>query len=306
MTITDNNQPALSERMQRVLMFATDEADGLGHGFVTCQHLLYALCVETNGLAGAVLSRVGIKADVLHEFLAHGAAEHDRLLDANIDFAEECQHALERAVRRAQEWEDEDLDTEHLLYGILSGATSADKVFEALQISSWHVLSELQLTKRIAPVDSAHEQNANHAYRFTIESAWMLSHAASTARRLGSPHVNSVHLLVALLTVESGVQELLCKVFRVTAEDVYRTQKNLPVISATVRLPLSQEMQEILGASIGEAWNRGHMAVTPMHLAAGLAYAPGNAALEILAELGISRADLMEALATAMPPNVAH
>src|SRR5690606_40677465 len=70
--------PVPTERFQRVLAFASDEADGLGHGFVTCQHLLYALSRESKGLATAVLEQLGITPEALHEQLAEAAAYHDR------------------------------------------------------------------------------------------------------------------------------------------------------------------------------------------------------------------------------------
>jgi hypothetical protein len=68
------------------------------------------------------------------------------------------------------------------------------------------------------------------------------------------------------------------------------------------RLPLSDEVQRILGVAIGEAWNRGHMAVKPIHVAMGLARTERCVALELLADFGVPQADLLDALEEAMPP----
>ena len=84
------NVPLPTERFQRVLAFASDEADGLGHGFVTCQHLLYALSQESKGLATAVLQALGITSDALHSLLAGAAAVHDRTGQGRIDLADEA------------------------------------------------------------------------------------------------------------------------------------------------------------------------------------------------------------------------
>jgi hypothetical protein len=73
---------------------------------------------------------------------------------------------------------------------------------------------------------------------------------------------------------------------------------------ARTRLPLAEETQRILGYAIGEAWNRGHLAVAPLHVAMGLARAGRNAALDVLAELGVSQADLADVIEAAMPPSV--
>jgi hypothetical protein len=69
---------------------------------------------------------------------------------------------------------------------------------------------------------------------------------------------------------------------------------------APARLPLNDDLQRILGYAIGEAWNRGHLAVRPIHLAIGLARAERCPALDVLAGLGISQADLVDALETAL------
>ena len=58
--MTDSQRPVPTERFNRVLAFASDEADGLGHGYVTCQHLLYALSRENKGLAHAVLDAMQV------------------------------------------------------------------------------------------------------------------------------------------------------------------------------------------------------------------------------------------------------
>ena len=43
---SQHQPPRPTARVDRVLSLGTDEADSLGHGFVTCQHLLYALARE--------------------------------------------------------------------------------------------------------------------------------------------------------------------------------------------------------------------------------------------------------------------
>ena len=100
MSDTDNRPqpPRPTERFQRVLAFASDEADGLGHGFVTCQHLLYALSRESKGLASAVFDAVNVTADMLHDVLIESAAPHDRTTAGRIDLADEARDSIERAV----------------------------------------------------------------------------------------------------------------------------------------------------------------------------------------------------------------
>ncbi len=300
-----NQRPIPTERFQRVLAFASDEADGLGHGFVTCQHFLYALSREIKGVASAVLDALGVKPGVLHDLLAASAALHDRT-EGRIDLADEARDAVERSVQVAREWGHRSLDTEHLLYGIVVAVTSADEMLVSLGVDANDVLSQLYARQQAAP-PAAIREGATHAYRFTLESAWLLSLAADVARRKGAERVSSLHLLLALVSLPGPAQEVFLGELGLVVDDLSRRVKVVALPKLTrIQLPLSEEVQRILGYAIGEAWNRGHLAVAPLHLAVGLARADRMPALDVLADLGVSQADLIDALEAAMPPPVVH
>ncbi len=303
-TPSTGQRPVPTERFERILAFASDEAEGLGHGFVTCQHLLYALSRESRGVARAVLDGLGISAEALHDMLADTSAEHDRLGGGRIDLADEARDAIDRAVNAAVEWRHRVLDTEHLLYGIISSPTSADEMLSVLRVTPDQVLNRLYNVQQAAPPPPVRD-GAAHAYRFTLESAWVMSLAVDVARRQGAARVSGVHLLIALASLESPVRDLLVGAFGVTAEAIYRHIGGQGV-GAPVRgrLPLSNGVQHILGFAIGEAWNRGHLAVAPVHLAMGLARADRSDALDLLAEMGVSQSRLIDDLEDIMPPPV--
>jgi ATP-dependent Clp protease ATP-binding subunit ClpA len=294
--------PQPTERFHRVLAFATDEADGLGHGFITCQHILYALSLENKGIASAALGSLGITPDILREILSDSSAEHDRI-DSQVDLSDEVGAMLQRAVAAAQDWGHRWLDTEHLLHGIAGAPTSADEIFAALHVVPSDIVSRLTELRESAPPAAIREE-ASHAYRFTLESAWLLSLATDTARQYGAASVGSLHLLAALLSLEGTTQQILTGTLAVQCEDVTkRLRSSESSMRGGTRLPLADDVQRILGYAIGEAWNRGHQAVAPVHVAMGLARADErNLALDVLAELGVSQADLVDALRAAMPP----
>jgi ATP-dependent Clp protease ATP-binding subunit ClpA len=302
---TGNAAPIPTERFQRVLAFASDEADGLGHGFVTCQHLLYALSRETKGLASAVLDALGITPDAIHEVLADSAAYHDRTAGGRIDLADESRDAIARAVDAAREWGHRRLDTEHLLYGVIVEPTSVDELLATFQVEPGEVLNQLYALQSSAPSPAIRDE-ATHAYRFALESAWVLSLAMDTARRTGSAQVSSLHLLAALVALPGPAQDALSGSLGVEADELWRRLGTAAFGQGRGigRLPLSEDVQRILGFAIGEAWNRGHLAVTPLHLAMGLARADRHPALDVLADLGVPQAALLDALDAAMPPPV--
>jgi len=295
-------RPQPTERFERVLALASDEADGLGHGFVGCQHLLYALARESRGLASAVLTTLGATPSVLHGYLSESAAPHDRV-GGSLDLADEVRAALARAADAARDWGHRWLDTEHILFGIVCAHTSADEMLSALRLDPSAILGELARLRQAAPPPAIQDEGA-HTYRFTLEGAWVLSLAMDVARRYSAGLVTSLHLLVALISLHTTARNVLVDQMGLSAEalDPYLTSGAAP--PGAGRIPLSEEAQHILGYALGEAWNRGHLAVTPLHMAMGLARGERNAALDVLAELGIMQAELEDAIAAVMPPPI--
>jgi ATP-dependent Clp protease ATP-binding subunit ClpA len=296
--------PAPTERLHRVLAFASDEADGLGHAYVNCQHLLYALSRENKGMAGLVLEECGITAERLHALLSSFSTSYDRT-DGSLDLADDARAAMDRAVSAALDSGHRWLDTEHLLIGILRERTSADELLADLRVRPQDVLSRLASLQEVAPPASIREE-ATHAYRFTLESAWLLSLASDHARQDGAAAITCIHLLAALLVLEGPVRELLVSQHGLSVEEV---KLHLRRISSSTgnqtisekRLSLDEDVQVILGFSIGEAWNRDHLAVSPIHIAMGLARATDSPALELIADWGVSQAELIDAVTSIMP-----
>ena len=297
--------PRPTERLNRVLGLATDEADGLGHGFVTCQHLFYALAREGKGLASATLDTLNLTPEYLHGLLEETAALHDRTSKGRIDMADEARDAFERAVAAAGEWSHTLLDTEHLLYGILVAASSADELLATARIDPNDVLNQLYQMMETAPAPQVRDE-ATHAYRFTLETAWVLSLATSHARRMGGERVSSLYLLLALMSLDkTAAFTVLVDVLGLEFERLTQHMQGATVPRySKMRIPLNDDVQRILGYAIGEAWNRGHASVRPIHLLMGLARSERAVALDVLADFGVSRSMLADETETAMPPTV--
>jgi ATP-dependent Clp protease ATP-binding subunit ClpA len=299
--MTTVEPPYPVERFERVLAFASDEADGLGHAFVSCQHLLYALARESKGVASAVLASLGVTPEGVHAVLAESAAPHDRV-EGRLDLSDEARSALARAINAAQLWSHRTLDTEHVLYGIVSAPTSADEMLVSLHVHPATVMKQLERFREAAPPPAIRDE-ATHAYRLTLDSAWALSLATDMARQHGADAVTSLHLLLALVSLHSPARVVLADELGIGLDALLaHAPRSVEVLSRQGRIPLSAEVQQILGYAIGEAWNRGHLAVTPLHLAMGLVRAGRSAALDALAELGVPQSELVEALAAAIPP----
>lgn len=302
--MSEEKRPFPSERFHRVLAFASDEADGLGHGTVNCQHLLYALSRESKGIARAVLESFGMNATAIHEQLEADSMAHDRVSYGQLDLADETRDAIDRAVKGAVAWNSRILDTEHLLYGILMEPTSADELVHTFGINPDDLVERIFQIQQTAPPPAIRD-GASHAFKFSLESSWLLGVAVDIARKQGAVSVSSHHLLLALLTYEGTVKDLLAESFGITRDQVADT---LPGASdgtpASGRISLSVEVQRIFGYAIGEAWNRGHQSVAPIHIAMGMVRGDRCPALDVLADFGADQATLIEVLGRKMPPSV--
>jgi ATP-dependent Clp protease ATP-binding subunit ClpA len=112
--------------------------------------------------------------------------------------------------------------------------------------------------------------------------------------------------LLALMSLENtAAYELLVGNYGLDAERIMTYIQGATVPKYTKqRIPLNDDVQRILGYAIGEAWNRGHASVRPIHLLMGVARSDRAIALDVLAEYGVSRSTLTEAVEDAMPPTV--
>lgn len=297
--------PRPTAGLERALSLATDEADSLGHGFVTCQHMLYALAREGKGLASAALAQCGLTANALHAALEETSALHDRTSKGRIDMADEARDAFERALQTAAEWGHAVLDTEHLLHGILVAPTSADELLATVEVDPNDALNMLYQLMQSAPTPQVRESVSN-AYRFAIETVWVLSLATNYARRMGGERVSSLYLLLGLMALENTeAHELLVERYGLELERITTHLQGASVPRYTHdRIPLNDDVQRILGYAIGEAWNRGHASVRPAHLLLGLARSERAIALDVLAEYGISHSQLLDAAEDLLPPTV--
>ncbi len=290
-----DSRPVPTERFERVIAFAADEADGLGHAFIDNRHLFYALAAEGRGLARATLDKVGITAQTIHDILAQPSVVHDRIT-GQLEIAGELRETLQRAGDIAQKWQQRTLDTEHLLYGSLIKPSSLDEILNTLGLKPNIILSKLYELQRSAP-PAAEKENGSRSYRLTLESSWVLGTASQLAVEAGSHAIDSKHLLLALVQRDRRLSEIFNKSFQLTFElmqPLIFGQSHVERTTANIKL--TDEVQRILGYAIGEAWNRGHHTTQPRHIALALVRTTGCSALNFLADLGVSQADLFDEL----------
>jgi len=109
-----------TDRVRKVLAMAREEAIRLQHDYVGTEHILLGLIREGEGVAAAVLMKLAVDLDAIHE----GVEESVRKGKATIALGElpytsRAKKVLEYAMAEAREMSHSYVGTEHLLLGLL-------------------------------------------------------------------------------------------------------------------------------------------------------------------------------------------
>ncbi len=135
---------------RRVLKLAHQEAERMHHGQIGTEHLLLGLLREKEGIATLVLNDLGLQSgDVQHwaERLST-VRRSSRLLSAEIELTPRTKRVIELARDEAQRRNDAQIDTHHLLLGMVrQGDGTALEILDHLGVTSEQIRRH---TNRIA------------------------------------------------------------------------------------------------------------------------------------------------------------
>jgi len=109
-----------TERVRKVLFLAREEAGRLQHDYIGTEHLLLGVIKEGEGIACAVLDKLGVDLDDLRQaietkIIAHGGT----LTIGEIPFTPRAKRVLELSVEEAHQMGHNYVGTEHLLLGLI-------------------------------------------------------------------------------------------------------------------------------------------------------------------------------------------
>jgi ATP-dependent Clp protease ATP-binding subunit ClpC len=108
-----------TERARQVVVIAQEEARGLTHPAIGTEHLLLALLVEEDGLAGRALGSLGVTADAVREQVARIVGSGEEPAAGQIPFTPRAKKVLELALREALALQHNYIGTEHILLGLV-------------------------------------------------------------------------------------------------------------------------------------------------------------------------------------------
>ncbi len=117
-----NMEAKFSNRVKEVITLSREEALRLGHDYIGTEHLILGMIREGEGVAVAVLKKLGVHLDQLRgeiEKVSKGTATHEIKNVANIPLTRASEKILKITYLEAKVFKAQLIGTEHLLLSIL-------------------------------------------------------------------------------------------------------------------------------------------------------------------------------------------
>lgn len=122
-----------TQRAQKVLFLAQEEARRLNYPYVGTEHILLGLIREGEGVAGKVLSGMGIDADTVRSKVEKAVEKSESNPTGEVTLTPRAKKVLELAVDEARRMGTNYVGTEHLLLGLVrEGEGIAARVLTSL------------------------------------------------------------------------------------------------------------------------------------------------------------------------------
>jgi ATP-dependent Clp protease ATP-binding subunit ClpC len=107
-----------TEEARQVVVLSQEEARALGHDCIGTEHLLLGLLREQRGLAARLLEPHGVAIDEVRARVAPLRSHHD-VATGQIPFTRDGKRALELSLRECISLGHNEINTEHVLLGVL-------------------------------------------------------------------------------------------------------------------------------------------------------------------------------------------
>ncbi|NDJ85654.1 MAG: AAA family ATPase, partial [Chloroflexi bacterium] len=162
-----NKMERFTQRARRVLSLAQEEAERMQHSYIGTEHLLLGLMREEGGVAGRVLSELGLDQRRVEELVERMTSSKRTTSPTQMDLSPSTKKVLELAVDEARRLGHHYIGTEHLLLGLVRQTDGvATEVLKRLNINPEDVRRQ---TRRILQEDP--ERNRREFRRREVTSS---------------------------------------------------------------------------------------------------------------------------------------
>lgn len=133
-----------TDRARHVVVFAQEEARRLNHNYIGTEHILVALCIERESIAGRTLHALGVSVDQVRGQVEEIIGRGQSVPSSHIAFAKQAKRVLELSLREALQFGHNYIGTEHLLLGVIRQEDDvAVQILERLGIDTQSVEQEI-------------------------------------------------------------------------------------------------------------------------------------------------------------------
>ncbi|MHB0876546.1 MAG: ATP-dependent Clp protease ATP-binding subunit [Anaerolineae bacterium] len=134
--MADNLERFFTRLARRVLILAQEEAERLNHSYIGTEHILVGLAREKEGAAHAILAELGARPERVREAVERLVGRGESRPTVRVTLTPRSKRVLELALDEARRMEQKQVDTEHLLLGLVrEGQGVAVDILRSLGIS---------------------------------------------------------------------------------------------------------------------------------------------------------------------------
>ncbi|SMB84508.1 ATP-dependent Clp protease ATP-binding subunit ClpC [Desulfonispora thiosulfatigenes DSM 11270] len=148
----------MTEKAQKVLLIAKEEAIKYNHPAIGTEHILLGLLKEGQGVGAKSLISLGVSLEKIKEMISKTIVAGTEKPEGEIEFTPRAKKVLELADNESRKWNVKYIGTEHILLGLINEKDgSAAQVFKELG------LTEEKMSNQVAAFLGGYP---NHYYGF--------------------------------------------------------------------------------------------------------------------------------------------
>ena len=308
-----------TERARKVLRLAQEEAQRFQHNYIGTEHLLLGLVREGEGVAGKVLTSLGVDLEQVHKAVEDIVGRGDQIVPGEVGLTPRAKKVIELAEDEARLFDHHSIGTEHLLLGLIRegegrGARALEGMgvnLEKVRAETLRVLSEESSASSGQPIQdeddrvqelSQEEKDFIQTFgrliqddrdrfdKFTERARKVLSLAQEEAQRFQHTYIGTEHLLLGLVREGEGVA---AKVLRTLGVELNKVRSAVEfIIGRGDRVVLGESgltprAKKVIELAVDEARRLNHHYIGTEHLLLGLVREGEGIAAGVLESLGV-------------------
>ncbi len=143
-------------KAQEVIQLAIEAAQSRNQSVVEPEHLLLGLLEQDEGLAIAILNKIGVDVYAVKEKVKEYLAHLPQVISGEVQvyFSNTANQVLQQAEKESQTMQDEYISTEHLFLALLKVDSAAKDILTHIQVNEQEVKKVLDEIKGQQKVDS--------------------------------------------------------------------------------------------------------------------------------------------------------